>query len=187
MKKPNWLLATFTFIMMIPLLCWIISCQPPPTTMVVDEGEEEIKAMIERSMGIWNEGNLDLIDELYDPENIRHDCSVPEDIIDLDTFKNLVTKGRTAFPDQQITIDELIVEGNTAAVRWTMTGTNTGPLDEKPPTGKSIQISGATIAHVEDGKFVEEWIFYNDLDAHKQLGFTITLPEAEIKLPKPIH
>jgi uncharacterized protein (TIGR02246 family) len=44
----------------------------------------------------------------------------------------------TAFPDLQVVMDELLVEGDRAEYRWTLTGTNTGPGG----TGRSVRISG---------------------------------------------
>ena len=53
----------------------------------------------------------------------------------------------TAFPDMVVTMDDLIVSGDSMVYRWTLTGTNTGPGG----TGKSVRISG-----------YEEWTFGRD-------------------------
>ncbi|MCK5207633.1 MAG: ester cyclase, partial [Cyclobacteriaceae bacterium] len=92
-------------------------------------------------------------------------------------YKEYVTSTRTSFPDFEATIDELIIKGNKSIGRWTVTGTNTGPYGELPPTGKKITISGVTMGHVVDGKVSEQWMFYNQALSFTQLGFTITPPE----------
>jgi len=63
--------------------------------------------------------------------------------------------------------------------RWTVTGTNTGPMGDLPPTGKKVRFSGVTIFRVVNGKFVEKWTYYNELTILRQLGYTITPPQGE--------
>ena len=58
---------------------------------------------------------------------------------------------------------------------WTFAGTNTGP-GATPPTGKSVKLSGATRLRFQDGKIVEELVFFDALDWQNQLGFTSMPP-----------
>lgn len=44
----------------------------------------------------------------------------------------------TAFPDMQVFLDELRLEGDRTIYHWTLTGTNTGPGG----TGRAVRISG---------------------------------------------
>jgi len=169
MKKP---------LMIIPLvflLCFAFSCQ-----LQVEEGitEEEAQAFTDRILEMWNEANLTIVDEVYAPEIVRHDCGVPEDIVGLENMKNYLKNFFNAFPDLHITVDEMIVAGNKVVQRWTMTGTNKGSMGDMPPTGKNVRFSGVSIGHFVNGKAVEIWDFYNELDMMQQLGFTITPPHA---------
>jgi hypothetical protein len=43
-----------------------------------------------------------------------------------------------------------------------------------------IQIGGASVIHVIDGRFVEEWMYYNEGAMMQQLGFTLAPPAMEI-------
>jgi steroid delta-isomerase-like uncharacterized protein len=183
MKKLS-LLFTVSFVM---FLCFTLSCQQQ-----VEEGitEEEVKALVEKSLGIWNEGNLAVVDELYDPGIVRHDSGQPEDIVGLDGFKNYVTRLRTMYPDFKVTFNKQLVSGDMVVLLWTVTGTNTGPMQtpmgELPPTNNKMSVPGIDVVRLVDGKIVEDWAFYNQLDAYMQLGFTITPPaqpeqEEEIK------
>jgi uncharacterized protein (TIGR02246 family) len=52
-----------------------------------------------------------------------------------------------AFPDMQVLLDDLRVEGERAEYHWTLVGTNTGPGG----TGKNVRISG-----------FEEWTIGDD-------------------------
>ena len=112
---------------------------------------------------IWNEGNLDLVDELYAPDFVWHTVDVDEDRVGTAAFKELVTTFRTAFPDFNVTFDEVLVAGEKTVIRWTMTGTNTGPLQDLPPTGQPVTLHGVAISRAVEGKTVEVWQHYNQL------------------------
>jgi steroid delta-isomerase-like uncharacterized protein len=163
-----------TIIPLVFLLCFTFSCQQQ-----VEEGitEEEAQAFTDRIVDMWNEANLTILDEVYSPEIVRHDCGVPEDIVGLENMKNYLENLFNAFPDLNLTVDEMIIAGNKMVQRWTMTGTNTGSMGEMPPTGKNVQFSGVSIGHFINGKAVEIWDYYNMLDMMQQLGFTLAPPQ----------
>jgi len=139
--------------------------------------EEESQAFTDRVLEMWNKANIAIVDEVYAPEIVRHDCGVPIDIVGLENAKNHLGNFFNAFPDLNITVDETIVAGNKMAQRWTMTGTNTGHMGDMPPTGKNVRFSGISIVHMVNGKAVEIWDFYNVLDMMQQLGFTLAPPQ----------
>jgi len=178
--------SLFQFITIIPLallLCLSFSCQKQGEKAETPEAmtEEEMIARVERDLEIWNAGNLALVDELYAPEFVSHNYATNEEQVGLDALKEGITSTRTAFPDFNLTNDEIIVMGDKTVTRWTMTGTNTGPLQasegELTPTGKKVRVSGVTIARRVNEKIVEEWDYFNVLDMAIQLGFTITPPQ----------
>jgi len=57
--------------------------------------------------------------------------------------------------------------------RWTTEGTNTGPWDGVPPTGKRARFSGVNIFRIANGKVVEIWNHRDDLGVMQQLGAPI--------------
>ncbi len=141
---------------------------------------EAMAALAERARTIWNEGDLELIDDLVAPDFVRHVVDISEDIVGSTGFGEAVVAFRTQFPDFQVRFDEVIVAGDRLVIRWTVTGTDTGTFGELPPTGMSIQISGASVIHVIDGKFAEAWMYYNQGAMMQQLGFTLTPPVMEV-------
>ena len=67
-----------------------------------------------------------------------------------------------AFPDLGFVVDgPVIVEGGRAAYRWVMTGTNTGPLYGRPPTGHAVRLEGADFLEVHGG-LVTRIVEYSD-------------------------
>ena len=76
----------------------------------------------------------------------------------------------TAFPDMSFTVDDMTTEGDKLFARWTVTGTNTGPMGEMPATGKSIEIPGHLVVRFEGDMLAEEWELFDEALMMQQLG-----------------
>ena len=170
-------------LMVIPLvilLCFTFGCQQQGEEGII---EGEAKAIGDVYVKARNEVNLALLDEIYAPDVVVHDCSSPEDIIGLEALKEYYSYTHKAFPDLHATIDETIVKGDKIIWVWTFTATHTGPfhtpLGDVPATGKKVQFSGVAIDRMDEGKMVEEWVYFNVLQVLQQLGFTITPPQPQ--------
>jgi predicted ester cyclase len=75
------------------------------------------------------------------------------------------------FPDIHMTIEALVAEGDTVAVRILSEGTNLGKLNGIiPPTGRRFVARQSHWFRVEDGKLAEHWATREDLPAMIQLG-----------------
>ena len=77
---------------------------------------------------------------------------------------------RGGFPDIQWTLEELIVEGEKIAARYTMRGTHEGTFFGVPATGKSIAVQAMTFYVVVDGKIVFERSLPDLLGLMQQIG-----------------
>jgi len=176
MKKSIllWTKTTYVTTFILLMFCLTFSCQQQ-----VKEGltEEEAKALVERDMEIYNEGNLALADDHIAPDYVAHSADSPEDVVGIDAFKEGITNLRTNYPDLNLTVEELIVKDDRIVWRWVITGTNTGTTSDIPPTGKKVRIEGVGILRVVDGKIVERLPYWNEATMLRQLGFTITPPE----------
>ncbi len=144
------------------------------------DNEKEKEALTDKELEAWNNGNLSMIDESFSAEGVMHIVD-SKDIVGIQAKKDYIVSIRTSFPDFNVTSDETIIKGDNIVLRWTATGTNTGPYRELPPTGKKIKFSGALISHVVDGKISEQWQHYNRAAFLIQLGYTITPPEVQIE------
>lgn len=169
------------FSLIIPLvlvLCFAFSCQQQDEKGI---SEEEVQAISERYLKVWNEGDLDVIDELHAPGYVRHYVDIYEDFVGIDAYKKWVTDTRTTFPDFTVTIEETFFAVDKIVVKATVTGTNTGPLKtpmgEMPPTGKKMRFRAAAIMQIVDGQITEEWIYYNQAPVLQQLGYTLMPPQ----------
>jgi predicted ester cyclase len=117
----------------------------------------ENKTMVRRLMEAINEGNLDVVDEIFTPELAR-------------PMKQSFIAFRSAFPDWRMEIAELVAEGSTVVGRFRCSGTNQGEYKGSPPTGKRMEVDEVYFLRVEDGKFVDFWGLEDDLARLRQLG-----------------
>ena len=60
-----------------------------------------------------------------------------------------------AMPDAEVTIDELVADGDRAAVATTTTGTHTGEFFGVAPSGRRVHVVGIDMVRVRDGLIVE--------------------------------
>ena len=89
-------------------------------------------------------------------------------------YKRDYVRWRTAFPDGELAITNLIMQGNWAVVEFTNRGTQTGPLasslGEFPPSGRSMEVRYCSVMRVKDGKVVEGRDYYDSASIARQLG-----------------
>jgi steroid delta-isomerase-like uncharacterized protein len=144
------------------------------------------KFVIRRSFEeLWNKGNLSLADELFTPNYEHHDPSSPDFGRGPESEKKRAALYRTAFPDLQLTIEDIIAEGQTVMARWSCRGTHKGDLSGIAPTGKQVTISGVTIARFTNGKMVEGWVNWDALGLRQQLGIVPELAKTKAAAAKP--
>jgi steroid delta-isomerase-like uncharacterized protein len=131
---------------------------------------EENKALARRWADILNQGNLDLVDEIYAPDYVGHDPAMPEDVRGVDGAREFYSMYTSAFPDAEITIEDQLAEEDTVATRWTGRGTHQGELMGVPPSGNRVEVMGVTVSRIEGGKIVEEWDIYDALGMMQAIG-----------------
>ena len=72
--------------------------------------------------------------------------------------------------DVQLSIEDIVAEGDTVVVRGVFRGTHTGTFIGVPATGATLDIPGVCIARVADGKAVEYWSQFDQLAVLEQAG-----------------
>lgn len=77
-----------------------------------------------------------------------------------------------SFPDFAIKVEDVVAYRDKAAVRWSATGTFTGParFEGLAPTGAAIRLEGLDLLTVEDGLIRENHAFTNAAELARQLG-----------------
>src|SRR5438094_10040091 len=95
---------------------------------------EDNKALLHRLMDeCFTQGNLALVDELFAPDWVNNDPSLPE-LRGRDGARQLIALWRNAFADLRVTIDDMVAEGEKVAGHFTIVGTHQGDLMGIAPT-----------------------------------------------------
>ena len=131
---------------------------------------EASRRLLEES---FNEGTVELIDQLVAPEAVNHDPATPARLRELrgpDVFKRTVSMYRAAFPDVRIMVDDVIATDDKVVLRWHSEGTHDGELQGLAPTGARVSVTGIGIDRWKDGKIVEAWSEWDNLGLARQLG-----------------
>lgn len=131
---------------------------------------EANKALLRRFYEeVFTKGNLDVIDEISEPNFIDHNPA-PGQEPGIQGIKKSLMEYRAAFPDLQITVEDMIAEGDKVVARITATGTHKGEFAGIPATGKRASISVIDIVRVANGKAVERWGIEDNMGLMQQLG-----------------
>ena len=135
-------------------------------------GIEENKATVRRYVEeVRNKGRYDLVPDLFSPD---YEVNIPGLPAGVDGWRAMDAQTRTALPDFQFTIEELIAEGDRVAYHWTLRGTHLGPWLGVAATGKSLVRRGITVFALENGKITARYGYSNELEALRELGASVT-------------
>ncbi len=119
---------------------------------------------------IWNGDDTDAIPDLVAEDFVYHNPMVDEEIRGPEGYRHLIEEYREAVPDFEMTVEEMFGDGDRVATRFTTRGTVEGELRGVEATGKRIEVTGAIVDHIEDGKIAERWVHDDALGMMKQLG-----------------
>lgn len=103
---------------------------------------------------VINQGRLEVMDELIAPTWRERTT----DGVDAAWLRNLLSNWRTGMPDLRATIELMVAEGDTVAVRLRVEGTHTGRYIDLAPTGKQVSGVLAYFDRFDDGgRVLESW------------------------------
>ena len=121
---------------------------------------------------VWNAGRADAIDEMFAAHGLAHGLSGdPESPMrGPESFRTYHAQLRTAFPDIQVTIEDMVAEGDRVAARCSVRGKHGGDTLGIAATEAPVDFTGITIVRIEDGKIVEAWNNFDFMRMYQQVG-----------------
>jgi steroid delta-isomerase-like uncharacterized protein len=119
---------------------------------------------------VWNEGQLDVLDELLTPDYINHSPGIPNPKPGPGDLKPIVAAMRAGIPDLHYTILDLVVAEDKIAAYVRVTGTHRGAFFGIEPTGRAIDVRQMQVEWIRDGKICQHWRLTDDLTLFRQLG-----------------
>ena len=137
------------------------------------------KGIVRSFADAGNRNDLEAFDTLLAPDFVRHCQATPEvTVTTCEDFKQFYRDTARTFPDQQMTLDVLVAEGDRVAFWGTFTGTQEGQMGPFHPTGRRLESEIGGMFRIEAGRIAELWVTWDNLSGLVQLGL-FPPPESE--------
>jgi hypothetical protein len=144
----------------------LAACANAPATSTDGAQAEAVKSMAQAAADeTWVRQNWAALPQYY-AENFVGYTNGVRDTVDTRQF---VESLAPSWSDMKLTLDEVIVVGDRAIMRWTWFGTH-------KITGAAIAIQGVSLSRLQDGRFVDDWAYYDTLMPALAAGATLTPP-----------
>lgn len=141
-------------------------------------------------VAMWNERDVAAISDLVSEQFVMYDPAAPAEgvpgpkgeVHGREGLRQFVELLATAFPDFEVTVLDMLAGPDLVMYEVRLTMTHDGPLGSIPPTGHRVDIRGASILRLSDGK-IDEHRFHTDMtDSLEQLG--LAFPGVLAQLPR---
>jgi len=115
----------------------------------------------ERLFEALNGRDVGTITELVSEDLVHHALGVENTTQGRDAWIEQLAEFGVAFPDSELTIEDIVAEGDRVMCRVTMSGTFSEPFEGQAPSGRSASVGGFHALRFEDGTVVEWWRLNN--------------------------
>ena len=129
------------------------------------DNRQLIRSLAERYTAAWCSHDAGSVAAFYDETgSLRVNENAPA--IGREAITEVAQAFMTDFPDLQVFLDDLLLQGDGAIYHWTLTGTNTGPGG----TGRAVRISGFELWQIgEDGLIAMSQGHFDEVEYRRQL------------------
>ena len=121
---------------------------------------------------VWNQGNEFAIDELMTEDAIAHGIS-GDGLRGPEGFKGFYHEFREQFDNINITVHDVVSEGDLESARCTVRATKRG-------SNIPVSFDGNCTVRVENGKIAEAWNYFDFLGMNQQLGMKLVPQEGAL-------
>lgn len=135
--------------------------------MSTDENKDLVRRFEDGMLEALRTGNSDSLLDTVDPDCVFGMPGMPST---LKGMRQMLPAFRTAFSDMQVTIGEMIAEGDKVAYHLTVTATHTGEFMGVPATGKRVTFTETHIDQIAGGKIVRHDGDWDQVSMLQQLG-----------------
>lgn len=139
------------------------------------EGESDLPPQAQFVSDSVVGGNLDEIETYIHPDFVWYANGEPF-VEGLEGYEFAAGFWHGLFPDLEITVDDMVVAEDAFTWRGSMLGTHSGEIPDIPPTGNELSLPFVGLFKLEDGKIIEVWMMFSDINWQTTLGLLV-LPE----------
>jgi steroid delta-isomerase-like uncharacterized protein len=133
---------------------------------------EENKALVDRWFAALSGGTSDDVADLAAADIVYHDPS-PREESQTGGTEEWASDRTQDYPDLQVTVEQVIAEGDMVASYQRYTGTQQGDVEDErgvPTTGLATEWVSMGLFRIECGKIAEIWAVADDLGKLQRLG-----------------
>ena len=131
---------------------------------------EENAALVLESIEALNAGDAERLLAVVAPDILIHYAEMPEPLHGRETWQQGFELMRSAFPDLEARVDDLVAAEDKVAIRVSFRGTHQGEFQGIPATGRTIHYVSHEFYRLENGLFAEEWICSDMASLFQQLS-----------------
>ena len=164
MKKKHCQFKSLSQMVFLAFLCTVIGCASVAVTKGTGSDEEQNKAAFRRLIDeVYNKGNMAVFDEVVAENAVLHDNEKTAKSVGM--VKRQIRMITGMYRNLEITIDDIIAEGDMVAMRATFQG-----IFKR--NGKKITSPSISMCRFKDGKIIEVWRMYDNLNIFRQMGIS---------------
>jgi predicted ester cyclase len=131
--------------------------------------ERDIKNVVREAFANFNESdNRSAFFKSYDRDVVVH--GYPTGLDGLEGLERFHAELWDAFPDAQLSLEDMLVDGDRAALRYRLRGTHRGSYLGVAATGIEIDVEGLMMLRLGDDRVIEEWHSPTELSILRRLG-----------------
>jgi steroid delta-isomerase-like uncharacterized protein len=113
------------------------------------------------------DGELERLDAVLSADFVQHTPGAPQGP---DGARAMLALFRRGFPDFDVTLEWMLVDGDRVVVRSVSSGTHVGPFLGHPPSGRSFSATGLDVLRMAEGRIVERWNEFDTFGMLQQLA-----------------
>jgi steroid delta-isomerase-like uncharacterized protein len=131
---------------------------------------EENKQIVRQYVEAFNRGDLGALQQLFTPDALIYG------VLGWGGLSEVMPVWQELFEafGMQLTVEEIIAEGDRVAVRYTERGTFNGPFRGNQPTGKSFELVAMEWFILRDGKIHRRWGARDSASQARQIGLPLS-------------
>ena len=143
----------------------------------VSSRQEANKAVVMRAWDAFNNGDLRVLDEVFDDSYVE---LTPYGKIDQggpERAKQAYHWMRSVFGEIRFEVEQMMAEDDFVFSRVMATGTHVGEFLGVPATGKPIRFAAVVVSQIVDGKHVKDWSFIDTIAIMRQIAEVSLAPK----------
>lgn len=135
--------------------------------MTADASKKLVREFVEV---VKNGRQLDKLVDYFAADYVEHNPVVASFGKGVDGYKAFLGHLFDGYPDDKVTIDQIVSDGELVAYRATESGTHKGTFLKIPATQKHATWTEIQFFRLKDGKVVEHWVDVDLFSWFQQLG-----------------